>query len=125
MEYTPEFELFWSKYPKRWNKDFQGGTWVKRKKRPAFDKWQKLSPAVRAECLYKAKYIKQYEGGAVRDCITWLNQYGWEDIDLEVPAEVPDIVKTIKFGEVPNGVNVNNERNRQINNLERKKKCRQ
>ncbi len=121
MAYTDEFEQFWKKFPKRWNRDFQGGSWVKRKKRPAFDKWQTLSQNIRNECLYKARYIKQYEGGAVRDCVTWLNQYGWEDIEIEVPAEVPVIVNTIKFKQVPDGkVNVNNERNRQTRALEGK-----
>ena len=41
MDYTPEFEKFWQAYPKRWNRDL--GCYVKRKKYPAFQKWQKLS----------------------------------------------------------------------------------
>lgn len=98
MNYTDEFELFWSKYPARWNHNIHG--YVKRKKRPAFEKWVKLSPEIRKECLFKAKYIKAHEG-TPRDCITWLNQYGWEDIDMAVPQEVPAIVKTIKLKQVP------------------------
>ena len=115
--YTDEFEQFWKKYPRRWNKDFQGGSYVKRKKRPAFEKWEKLSPETRRECLAKAKYIYQYEGGCVRDCVTWLNQFGWEDIEIEVP-EVAEIVNTIKLPEVPQSeVNVNNERVKQVRKL--------
>ena len=85
-EYTDEFMAFWKKFPARWSRTFQGGSYIKRKKRPAFDKWQTLSPAIRAECLYKVKYIKSSEGDSARDCVTWLNQYGWEDIEMEVPA---------------------------------------
>ena len=79
MEYTADFEKFWYKYPRRWNKDL--GIWVKRKKYPAFLKWQKLHPEIQQECLSKVKLVKKYEGSAVRDCVTWLNQRGWEDIE--------------------------------------------
>ena len=115
-DYTPEFELFWKKYPSRWNASVHG--YVKRKKHPAFDKWQKLSPAIQAECLYKAKYIKAHEG-TPRDCVTWLNQYGWEDIELDVPEsfvsknKAAEVLHTVKFEKV----NKNNERNRQTKDL--------
>lgn len=79
MNYSDEFNEFWVKYPSRWDKTV--GRYVKRKKKPAFLKWQKLKPEIRAECLAKAKYIKKYEGSAVRDCVTWLNNDGWDDID--------------------------------------------
>lgn len=86
--YTEEFNRFWKKYPARWNANFQGGSYVKRRKRPAFEKWQKLSQAIRNECFAKVHLVKQYEGGSVRDCVTWLNQWGWEDIELEEPKPI-------------------------------------
>ena len=102
MEYTKDFLEFWKKYPARWNSNLS--VMVKRKKYPASLSWQKLSPEERRECLFKAKYIKQTEG-VPRDCVTWLNQRGWDDIELEVPeAFMPkefDTANVIKI--VPEG----------------------
>lgn len=119
MDYTEEFERFWSSYPKRWNRDL--GVYVKRKKWPAFEKWQKLSQAIRNECLAKARLIKATEG-TPRDCVTWLNQRGWDDIELPapkpkaLPAEITPKLKVIES----HIVNVNNERNRQTAGLKDK-----
>lgn len=100
-EYTPEFETFWKKYPSRWNSNLSIS--VKRKKYPAFESWQKLSPKIRAECLFKAKHIKKSEG-VPRDCVTWLNQRGWDDIELEKPEPLPvNVVPIMKV--VPKGDN--------------------
>lgn len=86
IPYTEEFEEgMWKPWPWRWNRD--SGLFVKRRKRPAFEAWVKLSPEIRNECLTKVKYVKKAEGGAVRDLVTWLNQSGWEDIEL--PEEKP------------------------------------
>jgi len=113
-EYTEEFEIFWKAYPARWNKNIH--SMVKRKKFPAFEKWQKLDEKIRAECLAKVKKIK-YAEGTPRDAVTWLNQRGWDDIELpeEKPAPMPKQVqemvegignmpksKTIDFNEVRN-----------------------
>ena len=116
MDYTDEFETFWRKFPSRWNKDFQGGTYVKRKKRPAFEKWRKLPQAIRNECLAKVHLVRQSEGGSVRNCVTWLNQCGWEDIETETPKSLglPDPFKSVPSVEV----NVNNRRNEQLDKLE-------
>ena len=114
IPYTDEFETFWRQYPSRWNKDFQGGSWIKRKKHPAFDKWQKLPDEVKAKCLRIVKKIKKAEGGTVRDCVTWLNQYGWEDIEEEQGQHLT--MNPLKS--VPGGVNVNSERNRQRKGIE-------
>lgn len=118
--YTSEFEEFWLKYPTRWNRDL--GISVKRKKKPAFIKWQQLSQEIRRECLRKVTRIKSAEGGSVRDCVTWLNQEGWDDIDLPskkvetiLPKELTD--KALK--DVPGLVNVNNARNRNMDILKR------
>ena len=117
--YTDEFERFWKGFPARWNKDFQGGTWVKRRKHPAFDKWEKLSDEVKSKCLRILKQIKKAEGGTVRDAVTWLNQYGWEDIDepeevQHLPESMTNIIKMVP----EHRVNVNNERKRQRKGLE-------
>ena len=71
--YTKEFEVFWKLYPARWNTNLS--LYVKRKKRPAFKKWQKLSQKIRNECLSKVKLIKKSEGSgtSIRDAVTWLN----------------------------------------------------
>lgn len=111
MDYTTEFETFWVKYPKRWNRDL--GCFVKRKKWPAFQKWQKLSKAIRSDCLAKVHLIRRAEG-TPRDCVTWLNQRGWEDIELEKPKLIPTkLLPKMKIVESIE-VNINNERNRQI-----------
>ena len=111
MDYTPEFMEFWRKYPARWNSNLS--CMVKRKKYPAFLSWQKLSLKRQQECLAKVKYIKQTEG-TPRDCVTWLNQRGWDDIELEKPKPISTkflpkmkIVESVEL-------NVNNERNKQI-----------
>lgn len=115
--YTEEFERFWKAYPTRWNKDLS--CYIKRKKRPAFEKWQKLSVAIRNECFAKVHLIKQSEGIGVRDCVTWLNQWGWEDIELpklpvkHLPKELTGKVKTVESHIVNSG----NERNRQKDKL--------
>ncbi len=117
MDYTEEFETFWKLYPKRWNRDMGG--YVKRKKWPAFEKWQKLDQAIRNECLAKARLIKATEG-TPRDCVTWLNQRGWDDIELPdkpqhkaLPAEIIPKLKVVES----HIINVNNERNKQIEKL--------
>lgn len=80
-KYTDEFETFWKLYPARWSKDCGGGCYIKRKKSPAFKVWQKLPQDIRDKCIRIAKKIKNAEGGYVRDCVTWLNQEGWDDIE--------------------------------------------
>jgi len=114
MDYTDEFETFWKKYPKRWNRDL--GMYIKRKKWPAFEKWQKLSQTIRDDCLAKARLIKATEG-TPRDCVTWLNQRGWDDIELEKPKPLPkELVPDMKSVE-SHTVNFNDARNEQHNKL--------
>jgi hypothetical protein len=116
MDYTTEFQTFWIKYPKRWNRDI--GCYVKRKKWPAFEKWQKLPQSIRDDCLAKVHLIRRSEG-TPRDCVTFLNQKGWDDIELEKPKPLPlpkELVPKMKIVESVE-VNVNNERNKQIEAL--------
>jgi len=110
-DYSIAFEEFWRAYPSRWNKNFQGGSWIKRKKHPAFLSWCKLSDDVRAKCMRIVKKIKSAEGGTVRDCVTWLNQKGWDDIEEEkwTPS-----MPAIKMKGVGSSVNVNDRRNEQM-----------
>ena len=111
-EYTEEFLYFWKLYPARYN--FNRQRYIKKKKWPAFEKWQKLSKEIHKEILCKAKLIKDYEGTA-RDAVTWLNNRGWDDIEipeneLHLPKELTDRVgKPVESHKV----NVNNEVNRQ------------
>ena len=114
--YTDEFEWFWKGFPARWNKE--RGEHIKRKKGPAFVSWQKLQPDEKAKCLRIVKKIKRTEGGATRDCVTWLNQDGWDDIDepdLEAQPLPQELIP--QFKTVPIGINTNNERNRQSKKL--------
>jgi len=123
MTYTQDFETFWSHYPKRWNKDL--GLRVKRKKSPAFQKWQKLSKDIRAKCLSRVHLIAKMEGNAVRDCVTWLNQEGWDDFEQEelkkMPIGLPKELIENLLKVVPDGtIDVNNERNKQMKRLKGK-----
>ena len=119
MEYTDEFEEFWIKFPARWNAELHG--YVKRKKKPAFLKWKKLKPEIRQECLTKVHLIKQYEGSAssVRDCVTWLNQAGWDDIPNEkIKPFVTKKQAESMFQDIHDAkIDVNAERNRQRKGL--------
>lgn len=92
---------------------------IKRKKAPAFEKWKKLSPEIRAECLLLAKDIKWAEGSSARDCVTWINQKGWEDMRKKeeekrpLPQEVQEIVNKLLKKPDYKTVNFHDERNRQ------------
>ena len=123
LEYTKGFLEFWKLYPKRWNKDL--GCYVKRKKWPAFLKWQKLSKEIRAKCLARVHLVKKMEGSP-RDCVTWLNNRGWDDIEEDelkkMPMGLPASMIEGLLKEVPSvEVNINNERNRQLNMLKERK----
>ena len=112
MDYTDEFETFWSLYPKRWHQDL--GCYIKRKKWPAFVKWRKLPQAIRDDCLAKVKMIRRAEG-TPRDCVTWLNQKGWGDIEIEkpkpLPAELVPNMKTVPDDNRSTSDKVNEARN--------------
>ncbi len=114
MEYSREFEVFWKCYPKRW--DRSGHKLIKRKKFPAWQSWEKLDKDIQHEILTKAKYIKDFEGGAVRDAVTWLNQRGWDDIEF-LEKWVPVLPKELTENVLKDGrtipIDVNDERNRQ------------
>lgn len=109
LPYTREFEVFWRYYPDRWDRSMNKK--IKRKKRPAFDKWLLLSDEIRHEILTKVKYIRQFEGAYARDAVTWLNQCGWEDIEFKpayqpvLPPEMLDVLKP-----VPDDVDSNQRR---------------
>jgi hypothetical protein len=118
MEYTREFEVFWKLYPTRWDRTCSKR--IKRKKFPAFEKWQALEDDTRHEILTKAKFIKDFEGSSARDAVTWLNNRGWDDIEFN-PDYVPILPKELTEGALkkvePNIINVSNERNKQKNKL--------
>ena len=119
--YTADFEQFWKGYPARWNKDFQGGQWVKRKKQPAFQSWQKLSDEIKAKCLRILKQIKRAEGGAVRDAVTWLNEKGWDDIkEAEEVQHLPASMTANVFKPIPKPPDLNDARNKQMAGLKEK-----
>jgi hypothetical protein len=115
-DYTSTFLIFWKAYPARWNQSLS--LYVKRKKYPAFVAWQKLTPEIQQKCLRIVKVIKKTEG-TPRDCVTWLNQRGYDDIDepdidaQTLPAELTDVLRRVDNPKV----NVNNERNRQMRGL--------
>ncbi len=99
--YTEEFKIFWKAYPWRW--DRSNSQRIKRKKKPAFLAWQKLSKEIRAECMAKRKMVRASEGSCARDCVTWLNQEGWEDIELAEEKWKPYLPKemTEPIGKIP------------------------
>jgi len=113
MNYSKDFETFWQKYPRRWNSNL--GIYVKRKKFPAWEKWKKLSVEIRRECLSKVHLIKQTEGGAIRDAVTWLNQHGWSDIETVpqgtgLPKEMIENLFKIDYQEDSVNKKVNRQR---------------
>ena len=113
-EYTEDFEMFWSLYPSRW--DRERSRHIKRKKEPAFEKWVKLSPEIRAECLMGATKITDFEGSCPRDCVTWINQRGWMDMRPKQKRPMPQEIQEMAQGllkSVPAPINFHNERNRQ------------
>jgi len=116
MDYTKDFEAFWKQYPARWNQDLS--IYVKRKKHPVFQKWQKLPKEIQDKCLRIVHLIKKAEG-TPRDAVTWLNQQGWDDIEepdidaQSLPQTLTSCLKTVPQG----GVNINNERNRQMKGI--------
>ncbi len=113
MTYSREFEIFWKYYPKRW--DRSRNKLIKRKKFPAWESWNKLDEDTQHEILTKAKYIKEFEGSAARDAVTWLNQRGWDDIEFNeawtptLPEELTEGVGKI----VNKTIDINDERNKQ------------
>jgi len=119
MNYSEEFEYFWRVYPSRWDRDKSNR--IKRRKAPAWEKWQKLDAETRHEILTKAKYIRDFEGTYARDAVTWLNQSGWDDIEFKpdwkptLPDELLNAFKPVEDKKI----NLNNERNRQMDLLRR------
>jgi hypothetical protein len=108
MEYSKEFEYFWKLYPKRWNANLH--TYVKRKKYPAWQSWQKLDEDTQQHILSVVKLIRVSEGGRPRDAVTWLNQRGWDDVDPpkgwqpQLPEELTkDVLKDAKGEELNMG----------------------
>ena len=103
--YSKEFEYLWRVYPKRW--DRTRTKWIKRKKYPAWEKWQLLDEETQHEILTKAQFIRDFEGSHACDLVTWLNQRGWDDIEFNkdyvpvLPEELtkdfghPDALKTV------------------------------
>ena len=118
-DYTADFEMFWSLYPKRWDRD--GNTRIKRKKRPAFEKWVLLNAEIRAECLGIAHKISDAEGSSARDCVTWINQKAWEEMRppqaRPTGPQVQDMIQGL-LKEVPKAINFAMERNKQMDALE-------
>ena len=109
--YTPEFEYFWRVYPKRWDRN--RSKMIKRKKFPAWESWLKLDDETHHDILTKTKYIKDFEGGAVRDAVTWLNQRGWDDITFPgswVPVLPPELTKDVLKTDIKT-LDVNERRN--------------
>ena len=115
-EYTPDFLIFWKGFPSRWNSNLN--SYVKRRKFPAFESWQKLTPEVRQKCLRIVKKIRLTEG-TPRDCVTWLNQIGWDDIDepdldaQSLPQSMTDSLKRVP----DDRIKVNESRNKQRKEL--------
>ena len=94
--YTEDFEMFWSLYPPRWDRN--AIRLIKRKKEPAYEKWVLLSAEIRAECLLGASKIKSFEGSSPRDCVTWINQKGWIDMRPKKKIPLPQEIQEMAAG---------------------------
>jgi hypothetical protein len=132
MDYTKEFKAFWQIYPPRYHEAGRpkvGGGYEhywKIGKRLAMKQWKALTAYQKRWAMYSVQFMRK--GKYVPDAHRWLRDGKFEDWDMPEEYEtMPDeIMNTIKINEVPDGkVDVNNERNRQVKDLERKTKCQQ
>lgn len=115
--YTPEFEEFWLTYPARWNEDsdryYKVGKW------DAMLEWQKLDEDDKKLALYAAKKLRT--GKYIKDAHRWLKHRRFDDIEppkpkgQELPEEMANVIKL-----VPEPVDVNDARNRNVDALKEK-----
>lgn len=143
-DYTEEFQVFWAKYPKRWNRS--SGKYYKVGKWEASQIWKRLSQKDKTDILLKVNSMQ--DGEFILDAHRWLKKRRFDDIEIPKPKpksklvvvpkiiESPEVIaaqqekgrkwkaeyekrkKRLFMKEVPDPtVNVNNERNRQKNKL--------
>lgn len=99
-EYSEKFKYVWSKWPKRW--DRAKGRYVKKKKPQAADKFEKMPDEDQDFIMSIICLAAGNEGSCPRDLVTWINQQGWEDLDLDEDYEpVLPIEFTKKIKSVP------------------------
>lgn len=101
MNYTPEFMLFWRKYPGRYHEAGRsradGGYehYWKENKRKAMQWWKKLTAYQKKWAMYSVMFMKR--GKYVPDAFRWLRDGKYEDIDMPedrptMPTEfIPDM----------------------------------
>lgn len=123
LEYTEEFERFWKNFPARWNS--ARGAKLKRKKYPAMVSWSKLGRDAIEDILKKLPLIWKAEGDYPRDPVTWLNQHGWDDIQLPKPPLLSKEMAASITKAVPGEIDSNLARTRQRLKLEISERNRQ
>lgn len=114
--YTAEFEEFWKLYPERWYEDsdryYKVGKW------DAMLEWKKLDEEDKARAMIAVRRLKV--GKYIKDAHRWLHHRRFDDIELPKPkAVLPKQITGNVLKEVPQPVNVNNARNRNMRALER------
>lgn len=77
--YTPEFESFWNKYPKRWVES--SGSWVKIGKYEAFQAWKRLAKSEREIIMMVLPKVKANK--FTPDAHRWLKKRRWEDFEIK------------------------------------------
>jgi len=89
QQYAPEFERFWSEYPRRIGKG------------AAYRAWRKVKPPLE-ECLKALEWQKKSEqwtrdqGQYIPHPATWLNQARWDD-EMPVKLQPQPLVRKVVF----------------------------
>jgi hypothetical protein len=114
VAYTPEFLIFWGRYPKRLFPD--KGAWLRPGKQSAMRVWATMAAEDKAHAMYSVSLWFNVRPKYPQNASTWLNQRGYDDWDMpepegeHLPEEMTNVVKLVP----ENKVNINNERNRQV-----------
>jgi len=107
--YSKEFRYLW----KMWRPRIKNGIRVKRKKPQAWVKWQLLDAKTQTFILSTIKQQVINEGDCPRDLVTWINQEGWEDLEVSptyVPALPDELTKDVGHPEALKKVDTNMQR---------------
>ena len=117
-KYTKEFECFWKLYPGRYSE--RTNKYPKSGKYLASLEWDRLDKEEKAQALWVMSKKLVKEGRYVKDACRWLKYKHFDDFEPpkepfapSLPAELTNRVKSVDSSVI----NINNERNRQLDDL--------
>ena len=112
--YTADFMKFWMAYPKI----LESNEWKRRGKNEASIVWEYMCAEDKAHAMYAVQFekAKEYRVWAKK----WLAMRRYDDVDMpdvgeRLPPELTTSMKSVESG----GVNVNNRRNKLMDQLRR------